>query len=63
MIHVKRYIGRLTDEQIGYLKENYDIKNMSKQDYYNLMADVTQMNVLSAEDIARQQVQEPVQPA
>lgn len=60
---MKRYIGQLTDEQIGYLKENYDIKNMSKQDYYNLMADVTQMNVLSAEDIARQQVQEPVQPA
>lgn len=60
---MKRYIGQLTDEQIGYLKENYDIKNMSKQDYYNLMADVTQMNVLSAEVIARQQVQEPVQPA
>lgn len=41
----------LTDEQSAALREKYDINNLSSQDYYDLMADLTQMDVLRAEDI------------
>ena len=41
---------QLTEEQIAQLKKKYDVRNLSPQDYYNLMSDLTQMNVLSGED-------------
>lgn len=48
--------SQLTAEQIDYLKSNYDITNMTEQDYYNLMSDLTNMNVLSGEEVINQQV-------
>ena len=41
---------QLTEDQIEQLKKKYDVTNLSPQDYYNLMTDLTQMNVLSGED-------------
>lgn len=41
---------QLTEDQIAQLKKKYDVKNLSPQDYYNLMSDLTQLNVLSGED-------------
>ena len=41
---------QLTEEQITQLKKKYDVNNLSPQDYYNLMSDLTQLNVLSGED-------------
>lgn len=46
----------LTGAQIDYLKENYDIEHMDSQDYYNLIADLTNMNVISAKDIAKNHI-------
>lgn len=46
--------SRLTQEQADYLREKYDIENMSAQDYYNLMADLTNMNLISGQDVIRQ---------
>lgn len=43
----------LSAEQIDDLKSAYDIENMSGQDYYNLIADLTDMNVISGKDAAR----------
>lgn len=44
----------LTKEQIEHLRSVYDLSNMDKEDYWNLMADLTDMNVISARDIASQ---------
>lgn len=40
----------LTAEQIARLKETYDVNNLTRQDYYDLMSDLTQMEVLAGED-------------
>lgn len=42
---------QLTAEQRSELKEKYDVKNLDPQSYYDLMSDLTHMNVLSAKDI------------
>ena len=44
--------AQLTDEQIAGLNEKYDMGNLSAQNFYDLMSDLTNMNVLSAEDCA-----------
>lgn len=41
---------KLTQEQIAQLKKKYDVTNLSSQDYYDLMSELTHMDVLSAED-------------
>lgn len=41
----------LTTEQIAELRGKYNLNNLSSQDYYDLMVDLTNMNVISAEDI------------
>jgi len=46
--------SKLTQEQLDYLKSNYDLSDMSKQDYYDLMADLTNMNAISIEDVVSQ---------
>jgi len=43
----------LTAEQIAELKEKYNVKNLTRQDYYDLMSDLTQMEVLAGVDCAR----------
>lgn len=53
--------SELTREQIDYLKSTYDLSDMSKQEYYNLMADLTNMNAISIEDVVSQFVK-PVVP-
>lgn len=40
----------LTEEQISSLKKKYDVTNLSSQDYYDLLSELTHMDVLSAED-------------
>ena len=40
----------LTQAQMEDLQERYDIENMSKQDFYNLLSDLTHLNVVSAQD-------------
>lgn len=42
----------LTEQQIAKLKEKYDVRNMSHQEYYDLLSDLTHMEVLSAEDMS-----------
>lgn len=46
--------NELTQDQIDYLKSAYDLQNMDTQDYYNLIADLTNMNVISGQDTAKQ---------
>lgn len=41
---------KLTEEQITYLKKKYDVTNLSSQEYYDLLSELTHMDVLSAED-------------
>lgn len=41
----------LTTEQITELRSKYNLNNLSSQDFYDLMVDLTNMNVISAEDI------------
>ena len=48
--------SKLTQEQIDYLRSTYDLSDMSKQDYYNLMSDLTNMNVISIKDVVSQHV-------
>lgn len=43
----------LTQQQIADLQEKYDIENLSIQDFYNLMSDLTHLNVISGGDVAR----------
>lgn len=47
----------LKEDQIAYLKTNYDMNNVTQLDKYNLFCDLTQMNVISAEDCVRTKVQ------
>lgn len=42
---------KLTEEQISALREKYDVTNLTRQDYYDLMSELTHMNVLSGKDI------------
>jgi len=53
--------SKLTQEQIDYLRSTYDLSDMSKQDYYDLMADLTNMNAISIKDVISQYVK-PVVP-
>lgn len=41
----------LTADEISELKAKYDVENLDPQSYYDLMSDLTNMNVLSAKDI------------
>lgn len=41
----------LTDEELEGLREKYDLENLSGQDFYDLMADLTELDAISAEDI------------
>ena len=53
--------SKLTQEQIDYLRSTYDLSDMSKQDYYDLMADLTNMNAISIKDVISQYVK-PIVP-
>ncbi len=44
----------LLQDDIIDLKEKYDLENLSKQDYYNLLSDLSNLNVISADDIHNQ---------
>lgn len=46
--------GSLTEKQIQYLKGKYDVEALPEADYYELLAELTEMNVLSGEDVERQ---------
>ncbi len=46
--------SELTDDQIQYLQEKYDVENMSKSDFYNLLAELSCMNVISHKDVENQ---------
>lgn len=41
----------LTAEEIAHLKEKYDVNHLSAQEYYDLMSDLTHMEVLSGSDV------------
>lgn len=41
----------LTAEQISELRGKYNLNNLSPQDHYDLMVDLTNMNAISGEDI------------
>ena len=43
----------LTKEQVADLQERYDIENLSNQEYYDLISDLTHLNVISGGDVAR----------
>ena len=42
--------NKLTQEQIDRLKEEYDVENLTPQQQYDLLADLSNMGVLSGED-------------
>lgn len=42
---------KLTSEEIAQLKETYDVNHLSAQGYYDLMSDLTHMEVLSGDDV------------
>lgn len=42
----------ITEAQIAELRMKYNLDHLSAQDYYNLLSDLTNMGVLSAEDCA-----------
>ncbi len=44
----------LTEDQIEHLRSVYDLSHMDEESYWNLMADLSDMNVISARDIASQ---------
>ncbi len=46
--------SKITYEQIAILKSKYDINNLSGQDYYNLLADLTNMDIISGQDLKNQ---------
>lgn len=50
--------GSLTEEQIQYLKGKYNVENLTETDYYNLLAELTEMNVLSGKDVEKQFVRQ-----
>lgn len=43
--------AELTNEQILELRSKYNLESLSPQENYNLLADLTNMNAISAEDI------------
>lgn len=43
----------LTDVQKRLLMEEYNVENISKQDFYNLFSDLTNMDIISRDDIRR----------
>ncbi len=51
----------LTKDQAEYLTSKYDFLDMSKQDYYNFLSELTHMNIISAEDMVSQYVK-PIPP-
>ncbi len=51
----------LTKDQAEYLTSKYDFSDMSKQDYYNFLSELTHMNIISAEDVVSQYVK-PIPP-
>lgn len=46
--------SELTESQMRYLQNKYDIENLSKNDFYNLLAELSNMNVISHEDVRNQ---------
>lgn len=42
---------KLTADEIAQLKDKYDVTNLSPQEYYDLMSDLTHMEVLSGNDV------------
>lgn len=42
---------KLTSEEITQLKEKYNVANLSPQEYYDLMSELTHMEVLSGNDV------------
>lgn len=42
---------KLTAEEIEQLKGKYDVKNLTAQEYYDLMSELTHMEVLSGNDV------------
>ncbi|WP_349947163.1 hypothetical protein ABFV83_01400 [Lacrimispora sp. BS-2] len=53
-------LGKLTLQQLNYLKSTYDVENMDPQSCYDLLADLSNMGVLSGYDIVRQYTSFPV---
>ncbi len=53
-------LGILTLQQLAYLKSTYDVENMDGQSCYNLLADLSNMGILSGYDIVRQYKSFPV---
>lgn len=43
--------GTLTEEQISYLKEKYDVENLTEKEYYNLLEELSEMNILSGKEV------------
>lgn len=41
----------LTEAELDELRKKYDLENLSGQDFYDLMADLSSLNAISAEDI------------
>lgn len=46
--------GTLTEEQIQYLKGKYNVEDMSQEDYYRLLTELSKMNVLSGDEVKSQ---------
>lgn len=46
--------SELTESQIQYLKEKYDVENLSRSDFYNLLSELSNMNVISHDDVKNQ---------
>ncbi len=46
--------GKLTDEQIKDLKERYDVENLSQEEYYNLLTELVNLNVISGDDFEKE---------
>lgn len=42
---------KLTSEEIARLKKKYNVNNLSPQEYYDLMSDLSHMEVLSGNDV------------
>lgn len=45
---------KLTDEQIKDLKERYDVEDLSEGEYYNLLVELVNLNVISGDDFEKQ---------
>lgn len=50
--------SKLTDEQIKDLKERYDVENLSKEEYYNLLTELVNLNVVSGDDFEKEFIKE-----